>query len=735
MAQSRLIKLLNNDPNFFYYNGNNSGGVGNFTQKRIKYGNDSPDSGNSGEPYIQTPIPAPRSSNSVDDGFIRGGMTTANRASAIDKERIERFLKDKPKGTLFIQRQIKLQFTNPKLEVKKYGTNNVGLGIFNGLIDLGATVFNAVNELSPGPTRLYNNGLNTLAQVGVNAFGQHFNRHGITPVQDDNTKYFAVVKFNNEGGNNRLVSLKNKLIKVVEPPSNFLNSVNFIIGNINSFFGTNINTRALQAPDLIIDQYAGGPGSSYGQGRTLIRRFDITSNGYNKQQPVVKGTINYDGALGISKKWNNDISGNATVNNLLIRLNRPTSNEEKFIPGGSNNFAQTNQTATKYSGGMPAGVNGTSNSPTTRNYQDLIESINTTLTQNNFTTQNNSIDRTSPTYRYYGGRRLFDSNSVAIYTNTLGFDRHDPDIMQVIFQAIDPFGNDPTSGYHFRFPAYIKGFKDTFDATWNDYNYAGRSEAFYTYSKFKRNVSFNLDIPCFNKSQLFEKHRTLGQLASTTAGAYNNNGLLAGVILKVKLGNYLDDEYAILNSISYEIPEDSSWDIDEQLAMYLKASINLTIIHNNLPQYQVPEAESNTAGFFGYLKNPVKGYLDADYKRKYAVETPPLTKANTNVNRFNNSVNQEIIPGITPGFDPNFQTPLQKALNNNAAFAIQQANANITKTPNFNVNRFDNTIKQEYIPGITPGFNTNTPKITTQLSKFNQQSLKDLNLKSIYKKG
>jgi hypothetical protein len=161
----------------------------------------------------------------------------------------------------------------------------------------------------------------------------------------------------------------------------------------------------------------------------------------------------------------------------------------------------------------------------------------------------------------------------------------------------------------------MKGFKDNFDATWNEYNYVGRAESFYTYNKFKRNVSFNLDIPCFNKIQLLEKHRALGQLASTTAGSYNDKGIMGGVVLKVQVGKYLDDEYAILNNISYDIPDDSSWDIDEGLAMYLKVSISLTIIHGKkLPKYEVGSGNSNT-GFFGYLPNPLgEGYLDPYYK-------------------------------------------------------------------------------------------------------------------------
>ena len=54
--------------------------------------------------------------------------------------------------------------------------------------------------------------------------------------------------------------------------------------------------------------------------------------------------------------------------------------------------------------------------------------------------------------------------------------------------------------------------------------------------------------------------------------------------------------------------------------MYLKVNISLTIIHNKLPEYQVPETESKTAGFFGYLKNPLQGYLKSDYKKELSTK-------------------------------------------------------------------------------------------------------------------
>jgi hypothetical protein len=606
MAQSRLIKLLNVDPKFFYYNGNpnnkkNGGGLGNFTQKSIQPGSDRPGGSNSGQPYINTVIPQkPNSANAVDDGYIRGGATLANKASIIDKERIKKFLNDKPKGTLFIQRQTKLQFTNPKLEVKRYGNN--GEGFLNGLF---ATVSNVVNEFVPGPTRLYNQGFNTLAQVGATAFGQHFDRHGLTPVQDDNSKYLAVAQFNNQGNgnNNRLVRLKSKLIKQVEPASNFLNSLNFIFGNVNALFGTNLSTKALQAPELTIDEYLGGPGSTYGNGRTLIRRFDITGNDpnfQNKLLPQAKGVINYIGGLKISTKWNSsrDINGS------------------NYIPS-VNNFSALNQTAVDYnkkngigSKNIPAGANGTSNSPTARNYLNLKEQVYNQIQNQQTYFKNKSIPYNVTVLRgdkdlaYWGTKRVNGKNERNKTTNA--FNREDPKILSIAFTIYDPF--NPSGANPITFPAYMQGFRDNFDGSWSEFNYVGRSETFYTYSKYKRTIGFTLDIPCFNKVELNSYYQRLGQLASTTAGTYNTDGLLGGVIMKLNIGKHVNGDFGILTNLSYEIPNESSWDLDAKLAMYIKATFSFNIVSAQLPEYKKGQ------GLFNNLKDTLPSPATTSYE-------------------------------------------------------------------------------------------------------------------------
>ena len=617
--RSKLLTLLNNDPKFFYYNGNpdnnrNGGGLGNFTQNKIKFGGDRRGSGDSGQPYITTPIPLRLAQSIADDGLVRGGITTADRASQIDTERINRFLKDKPRGPLFIQRQVKLQFSNPKLEVKKY--TGSGDGLFGIVSSAAAGLFNVVNELIPGPTRLYNQGFNTIAQIGATAFGRHFDRHGLTPVQDDNTKYLAVAQFNNKGNgnNNRLVGLKNQLIKPTANPQNFLNSANFIINNINALFKTNIPTKGLQPQDLQIANYLGGPGSIYGNGRTIIRRFDITSNGFNKYDPLDENVVDYNAFQSLFDNYDNaEIIVTTPAFDIFNPEAGPVRKQQELVKENS----PIDQTAVNYNQGtganIPAGSNPirSSKSETTRQYGALksaVEMLRTEIKQqfpSSSVTDDGRAKGLNPKpvvkARYYGNRVVSDQGSIATYTNTNEFARNDANIMSVIFRIVNPFEPNPGDDSKLDdivFSAYMSGFKDNFDASWNEYNYIGRSESFYTYGKFKRNVNFNLDIPCFNRTELQLKHRALGQLASTTAGTYNGNGLLGGVLIKLYIGKYIYGQYGILNNLSYEIPQDASWDVNERLAMTIKTSFSFTIVNANLPQYK------NGEGFFNYITPP-----------------------------------------------------------------------------------------------------------------------------------
>jgi hypothetical protein len=531
--------------------------------KSLKYGNDRPGGGDSGQPYQKVDINTVDSGfnrfrmTKFDDGLVRGGIVGATNAAIIDTLRIGKFLTDLPKGPLWIAKQVGLQLSNPKLESKAPKT---GIGLLDKLI------INFNDKVGIGPTRLYNLGVNTLAQIPVNALGIHFNRHGILPVQDDTTKYLSVVRENNQNtgtnnakitpnSTNRLLRYAAKLLPAAPPKSKPPGVINQLLSLIP---GASLFIKPQQQT---IDNYIGGPGSVYGIGRTIIKRYDYTSSGVNKQQPQEKGKVNYLDDLGVSKDY--FISG-YTGDGAEVKNN--ISNNGFTIPNNSAIIYTSNNAVGKY---IELQNKITEQSSVTQRISNGLNQVNV------FKTQNPNIDRGAIDFKYFRGNRT---------TNAFARTEQDQDnkLLAIKFIIIDPFDRGDKT---LTFSAYIKGFRETFDGTWNETNYVGRSESFYTYNKFKRGASFNLDIPCFNQTELISKHRDLETLLSTTAGSYSGNNFLGGVLIKIKLGNYLDDQYAIINNITYEVPDDSSWDVDKKLAMYIKATFNINIINKVLPQY------------------------------------------------------------------------------------------------------------------------------------------------------
>lgn len=643
------------------------------TLKSIRYGNDQLNEGSSGQPYITTDVSDPNLTNLTlargelgsilrsagisptitinnkigkDAGFIRGGFLGAANASIVDTFRVGSWIVNNP---LWIAKQIGLQLSNPRLETPK----NISLLTNPGnILSLGT---NGIIQ----PTRIYNLGINTALQVPVNAFGVHFYKHGLGPTMDDNQKYEAIARANNDflglPNSNRLVSLKNKLKIGSLVVGSFPPVLTGLLGAASRILPDSVNSilNTIFGDNTPIDDYLTGPNSVYGIGSTTIRRYQNTSIG------AKGGELN---TLFLSKGedvWNN----NTAITDINYGFGKNIPLVSNFFGLSKDIIDASNQTGIDSNGNLVIPVpelpdytnitlanNGSTAvdygkaSPSLRKYGDLFAAIKTNITQSipfsdaeryNATTAINSpfatdrryfttqdlttkagLDRGAADFRYYGKRKTSDEGSVTTYgEGAKVFERYDSDILTIMFRGVDPF---TLNEERWAFSAYLSNFRDDFGATWNDINYIGRSETFYIYSKFKRSVSFSLKIPCFNRTQLFKKHRALGQLASTTAGRYNpnNTNTLGGMLLRLNVGNYLVGEYATMTSLQYNIPDDSSWDItpEARLAMYIEANFSFNIVHQKLPQYlpsRAANGDNNDVGFFGYLPNTVSG--DAEF--------------------------------------------------------------------------------------------------------------------------
>jgi hypothetical protein len=603
--------------------------------KSLKYGDDRPGGANSLEPIILKPI--------LDVNTI-GTIPTFNEAARENRKRIEALLNKTPRGLTFVSNQTGLQLSNTRLELSTGATLNRfgqsgGFGteiarLLNTGIDATNTALGAfnrtANRLFRSTELLPYNPNNTITQVGA-LQGEHLDRFGLTPYINDNLKYINIVRANNSGidsSNNRLVSLRRQLGvgsgagsiigRTQQKLKAFLGGVTSLTNaatSVANVFGGNsllnqLNNKVNQigrvaAPylDPIIDRYIGGPGSVNGIGITTIRRFDFTNTkGQDTGRSSTRPFVGRAGGGLLNQTLSTYIGASIKYPGTINRITN-----KKPVPSVAINFSK-----------LTAQINRANQSFFSASldidsvkYDYITESTNYI---NNKRIQID-LDRTSKTFDYVNE----DSHRIPFYN------RDDSANMMIVFQLINPFnGNDLP---RIAFPAYINNFKVNTDATWNDISYIGRSEYLHVFHKFKRQVSFGFQIPCFNIVELRERHRALGNLESSLAGSYNNNKL-GGIITKLYVGNYLRGETGIINSISYDIPNESSWDLEEQLAHNINVSINFTIIGNQLPEFK------EDGGFFTAIPEGVKG--------KFIGNIAGLKKAGLTVNPVNVAVPTQV---------------------------------------------------------------------------------------------
>ena len=210
---------------------------------------------------------------------------------------------------------------------------------------------------------------------------------------------------------------------------------------------------------------------------------------------------------------------------------------------------------------------------------------------------------------------------------------------------IAAINNEPEaqgSAVYMHFRAFIDSFNDNYTAGWDPIKYAGRGENLYNYTGFERSI--NMSFTCFaqSKAELIPMYKKLNYLASTLAPDYTNAGFMRGNLVRLTMGGYLYEQPGFISSLTYDIPQESPWEIAigilgggdgsvKELPHMIKvSSLQFTPIHNFLPQK--PNVANNPNERYIALANAFNSR--GNYADEYNFQTADGDGDNSNTNNI-----------------------------------------------------------------------------------------------------
>lgn len=601
-----LIQRLNDtDPSKFYWGNQQPGteNLNNVNPRNIPFGNDRPDGGSSKQPYIVSkPVDNNLNPSFYNDFILRGGAL-APLSAAEDVARLTKYFTDtqNPNGLLFIAKQNILSKSGTKTEA------STGIGYGLGLINEGI--------YTPA---------STLGQALVGFTGTHLNKQGIDPTGKIfglgiNTYQEAIFKNQldkkeseySSASNNRLVRLTTSII---EKTSSQLK--NQPLYKLNTSKG-----------DVLIS-YNGGADSIVGFGKTNIK-FATDNTG---ETPL--------------KSLNN-----LSTSNLFSSIKFSTWDLKQLTDSGINeNFITEPDFREKLT---------EKNLGSTKTYLTSTPGYNTK--QNNIEEKfglNNPGSPLRDRSNYKSGSLtpgqsfstpLDSINAYPIYksesskSETFGNRAKEKGLLDIIPFSIAILNNDDQnvrgSGTTFSFKkfmhfrAFIDSFSDSYDANWKSIDYMGRAEKLYKYSGFDRKISMGFTVAAQSKDEINVMYDKLNFLASSLAPEYIDSltsGYMAGNIAYITLGDYIVDQPGIITSLTFDVPEESPWEIEnDQLEaqstirrlphMIKVTGFNFTPIHKFRPSKQNWKNDFDGAGngipVSTLLRKPGdQKYIDTQFK-------------------------------------------------------------------------------------------------------------------------
>ena len=510
----------------------------NFTN--LRFGMDQPGGGDSGQPFIQSPIETANTPAEIKrfyelnrtslDFPIRGGAISSlvdggytTQAAIIDADRIKQFFASSPRGTTFIEKQKGLQLTNPLTQVPN-SLQFAGLSLENSYV----------------PTTWVYDPKNTLAQVATQGNGTHFNRQGVRPTTyepiQQTYQYIVSTPRNNTATTNRLAVLR--AVKL-------LGDTNLV--NVDPALVDRLGISTIQSQ---LFNYQGGPGSNYGIGFTRIFRATDTQGVAMSTQPVANPitevaystmalTYTQIADQSADRGWDNAYP---TVQDFRAQLTNDGHNP-RIASSDYYNYSIENKLGVGSPGAYDTRLLYTDTSKIVA--QDKVNMINPFF-----------FDPTSAT-------------EGDPWTAALNRGDFPDDMIKFAFECVSndaPSADNPTGGQSTAliFRAFLEGsISDSNQAEFSTFKYLGRGETFRTYQGVDRSIGFSFKIFTQTRQEMRPLYKKLNWLMSQVYPDYSPTyGLMRGNVVRVTIGDYIYRMPGFLENVNVTIDNSNTpWEI------------------------------------------------------------------------------------------------------------------------------------------------------------------------------
>ena len=227
------------------------------------------------------------------------------------------------------------------------------------------------------------------------------------------------------------------------------------------------------------------------------------------------------------------------------------------------------------------------------------------------------------------------SDTVARHNKYKSGDKHaGNDLVKFSIGVVQNNTSGDSNYMHFR--AFIDSFSDSYNSDWNSYNYVGRGDKFYNYTGFERTINLSFTVFAQSKAELIPMYKKLNYLASSLTPDYSKFGFMKGNLHKMTIGGYLFNQVGIIKSLTYDIPEETPWEIginNEQEAgddtsvkelphMIKVTNLSFIPIQHFLPRVANPNNQSKTR-YIALAASTDDNDTNYTKDKTYNFQTPP----------------------------------------------------------------------------------------------------------------